>query len=453
MRLFCKGYKQTMQKSWYFNRRTFLHGTGVCLALPWLECMSQADDVMKLPARLASIYFPFGVSLPNEKSEHAAWNWFPQRDQNTFQFRNSLESLEPLRQQVTVLGGLSHPAGRKMGGHDTGDIFLTGANFSGTTYRNSISLDQYIASHVGDQTRFGSLVLSSDGGVGEPSRSTTLSFTMQGRPIPAISNPRQVFDRLFGEGDSSSKNQRRLLQNTGSMLDLVLENSRSMKTRLGKQDQRKLDEYLSSIRDIEQRVNRSQAWLDIPKPVVDRDAINLSADQSSPVEYMQAMYDLIFLAFQTDSTRLATYMLGQVAGATTIANAFPACIGLPGNWHGLAHGAGKKDGAKSLGRFDQLLAQQLSRFMTRLQETPEGDGTMLDNTLIFYGSSNSKTHNNNNYPLVLAGGRNLGFKHNQNLQLDAKTPLANVFVTMLERMNIPHDGFADSTGELSALTN
>ena len=127
-----------MQKSWYFNRRTFLHGTGVCLALPWLECMSQADDVMKLPARLASIYFPFGVSLPNEKSEHAAWNWFPQRDQNTFQFRNSLESLEPLRQQVTVLGGLSHPAGRKMGGHDTGDIFLTGANFSGTTYRNSI---------------------------------------------------------------------------------------------------------------------------------------------------------------------------------------------------------------------------------------------------------------------------------------------------------------------------
>ena len=306
---------------------------------------------------------------------------------------------------------------------------------------------------MGDQTRFGSLVLSSDGGVGEPSRSTTLSFTMQGRPIPAISNPRQVFDRLFGEGDSSSKNQRRLLQNTGSMLDLVLENSRSMKTRLGKQDQRKLDEYLSSIRDIEQRVNRSQAWLDIPKPVVDRDAINLSADQSSPVEYMQAMYDLIFLAFQTDSTRLATYMLGQVAGATTIANAFPACIGLPGNWHGLAHGAGKKDGAKSLGRFDQLLAQQLSRFMTRLQETPEGDGTMLDNTLIFYGSSNSKTHNNNNYPLVLAGGRNLGFKHNQYLQLDAKTPLANVFVTMLERMNIPHDGFADSTGELSALTN
>lgn len=441
-----------MQKPWHLNRRTFLHGTGVSLALPWLECMSQADDAVSVPVRLASIYFPFGVSLPNDKSEHADWNWFPKREENTFQYRNSLKSFEPLREQVTVLGGLSHPAGRKMGGHDTGDIFLTGANFAGSTYRNSISLDQYIASHVGAQTRFGSLVLSSDGGVGEPSRSTTLSFTAQGRPIPAISNPRQIFDRLFGDGDASSKNQKRLLENTGSMLDQVLENSRSMKSRLGKQDQRKLDEYLSSIRDIEQRVNRSQAWLDIPKPVVAQDATNLTADQSSPVEYMQAMYDLIFLAFQTDSTRLATYMLGQVAGATTIANAFPACLGLPGNWHGLAHGQGKNDGAKSLGRFDQLLAQQVSRFITRLHETPEGDGSMLDNTLVFYGSSNSKTHNNNNYPLVLAGGRSLGFKHNQFLQLDAKTPLANVFVTILERMNIPHDGFADSTGELSALT-
>ncbi|MGY8696996.1 MAG: DUF1552 domain-containing protein, partial [Verrucomicrobiia bacterium] len=119
-----------MQKPWHLNRRTFLHGTGVSLALPWLECMSQADDAVSVPARLASIYFPFGVSLPNDKSEHADWNWFPKREENTFQYRNSLKSFEPLREQVTVLGGLSHPAGRKMGGHDTGDIFLTGANFA-----------------------------------------------------------------------------------------------------------------------------------------------------------------------------------------------------------------------------------------------------------------------------------------------------------------------------------
>ncbi len=438
-------------KSWHLDRRTFLRGSGVALALPWMQSMSVAAPVEQAPRRLASVYFPFGVSLPNEKSEYAEWNWFPAETDGSFRFRSSLESLEPLRENVTVLGSLSHASGRKMGGHDTGDIFLTGASFRGTDYRNGISLDQYIASHVGEKTRFGSLVMSSDGGVGEPTRATTLSFTAQGRPIPALSSPRQIFDRLFGVGDASTKYERRRLENTSSMLDLVLENSRSMKNRLGNQDQRKLDDYLASVRDIEQRVNRSTAWLDIPKPDVTEDAVDLAVDQSLPVEYMEAMYDLIFLAFQTDSTRVATYMLGQVAGATTIANAFPACLGLQGNWHGLAHGAGKGDGALKLGRFDQLLAQQLSRFIRRLNETQEYDGTLLDNTLVFYGSSNSKTHNNTNYPLILAGGKSMGFKHNQFLKPGGNVPLANVFVTMLDAMGVPHDGFADSTGELSDL--
>lgn len=438
-------------KSWHLDRRTFLRGSGVALALPWMQSMGVAAPVEQAPRRLASVYFPFGVSLPNEKSEYAEWNWFPAETDGSFRFRSSLESLESLRENVTVLGSLSHASGRKMGGHDTGDIFLTGASFRGTDYRNGISLDQYIASHVGEKTRFGSLVMSSDGGVGEPTRATTLSFTAQGRPIPALSSPRQIFDRLFGVGDASTKYERRRLENTSSMLDLVLENSRSMKNRLGNQDQRKLDDYLASVRDIEQRVNRSTAWLDIPKPDVTEDAVDLAVDQSLPVEYMEAMYDLIFLAFQTDSTRVATYMLGQVAGATTIANAFPACLGLQGNWHGLAHGAGKGDGALKLGRFDQLLAQQLSRFIRRLNETQEYDGTLLDNTLVFYGSSNSKTHNNTNYPLILAGGKSMGFKHNQFLKPGGNVPLANVFVTMLDAMGVPHDGFADSTGELSDL--
>ena len=440
-----------MNKSWHLSRRSFLQGTGVALALPWMECMGQDASVKKAPKRLASVYFPFGVSLPSEKSEYADWNWFPEESEGTFRFRKSLESLEPLRDQITVLGSLSHPAGRKMGGHDTGDIFLTGASFRGADYRNGISLDQYISAYVGQQTRFGSLVMSSDGGVGEPTRATTLSFTAQGRPIPALSSPRQIFDRFFGAGDASSKAQRRKLQNTGSMLDLVLENSRSMKKRLGRQDQQKLEDYLASVRDIEQRVNRSTAWLDIPKPEIAEDAVNLAVDQSLPVEYMQAMYDLIFLAFQTDSTRVATYMLGQVAGATTIANAFPACLGLQGNWHGLAHGAGKGDGAEKLGRFDQLLTNQLSSFIQRLSETQEYDGSLLDNTSVFYGSSNSKTHNNSNYPLILAGGKSMGFKHNQFLKPGANVPLSNVFVTLLDAMGIPHEGFADSTGELSEL--
>ncbi len=165
--------------------------------------------------------------------------------------------------------------------------------------------------------------------------------------------------------------------------------------------------------------------------------------------YLRAMYDLMFLAFQTDTTRLATYMIGQVAGATTIANAFPACIGLSGNWHGLAHGAGKKGGQEKLGRFDQFLTEQLAYFLKRLADTREGDGSLLDRTMVFYDSSNSKTHRNLDYPLLLAGGGGLGLQHGQYHRFSDKTPLSNLFVTMLDRLGVPVESFSDSTGEMS----
>ena len=440
--------------SWHLDRRTLLRGTGAALALPFLEAMagnSSAAAQEELPRRMCGVYFPFGVSLPPDNHEHSEWNWFPKGEGKDFKFTNTLSSLEPIRQDVTVMAGLSHPEGRRIGGHDTGDIFLTGAKLAGTSYSNSISLDQHIANHVGDETRFGSMTLSSDGGVGEPTRSTTLSFSRKGRPIPALAKPQQIFDRLFGDGDGEVKLQRRRLKSSGTMLDLVLEHSKSVKRRLGKQDVQKFDEYLASVRAIEQRVERSQRWLNIPKPNVDASTLDLASSPEGPKEYIRAMYDLIYLAFQTDTTRVATYMLGQVAGATTIANTFPACLGLAGNWHGLAHGAGKKDGYVNLGRFDQFLAEQLSYFLTRLKETPEGDGNLLDRTLVLYGSSNSKTHNNNNYPLLLAGGRGLGMKHNQYLKFGAETPLSNVFVTMLNKLNVPSESFADSTSDMSEL--
>jgi hypothetical protein len=402
---------------------------------------------------MCCVYFPFGVSLPKEDGEDAQWNWFPEGEGVDFTFRNTLKSLEPLRREVTVLGGMSHPNGRKIGGHDTGDIFLTAAQFQGTQYRNSVSIDQLAAEHIGQETRFGSMVMSSDGGVGEPTRSTTLSFSSKGRPVPALAKPRQIFDRLFGRNESAvATSERTKLENAASMLDLVLEHSKSVKRRLGQQDRKKLDEYLASVRAVEERVERSQRWLSIPKPHVDSTSVALEASPNGPEEYLKAIYDLMFLALQTDTTRLATYMIGQVAGATTIANAFPACIGLGGNWHGLAHGAGKKGGAERLGKFDQFLANQLAYFLTRLKETPEGDGNLLDHTMVLYGSSNSKTHQNRNYPLVLAGGSKLGLRHGQFLKLDEQMPLSNVFVTMLNRLDVPIESFADSTGECSELT-
>ncbi len=445
-----------MQKSWHLDRRTFLRGTGVALSLPLLDSMSfGAGSKMDThrPRRMCCVYFPFGVSLPKEDGEDAQWNWFPQGEGADFKFRKTLESLEPLRQDITVLGGMSHPNGRKIGGHDTGDIFLTAAQFQGSQYRNSVSIDQLAAAHIGQETRFGSLVMSSDGGVGEPTRSTTLSFSAKGRPVPALAKPQQIFDRLFGKDETAvATSERTKLENAASMLDLVLEHAKSVKRRLGRQDRQKLDEYLASVRAVEQRVERSQKWLSIPKPHVDPTSVALEASPNGPEEYLKAMYDLMFLAFQTDTTRLATYMIGQVAGATTIANAFPACIGLGGNWHGLAHGAGKKGGAEKLGKFDQFLANQLAYFLTRLKETPEGDGNLLDHTMVLYGSSNSKTHQNRNYPLVLAGGSKLGLRHGQFLKLGEQMPLANVFVTMLNRLNVPIESFADSTGECSELT-
>lgn len=442
------------QTAWKIDRRTCLKGAGVALALPLLNAMEPSGRAaeQELPRRMCAIYFPFGVAMMDDNAEDRQWGWFPTGKGKDYQTTNPLKPLAGLRDQFTVLGGLSHANGRKMGGHDTGDTFLTGALLSGSTFANTVSLDQYAAAQLEDKTRFASLTLSSDGGVGEPTRSTTLSFSANGSPVSALAKPQQIFDRLFGKGDASTQSERRRLRNSGSMLDLVLEHSRSLKQRLGQLDQQKLEEYLSSVRAVEQRVAQSQKWLDIPKPEIAAEALDLAVDQKSPREYLRSMYDLMFLALQTDTTRLATYMIGQVAGATTIANAFPASIGLEGNWHGMAHGAGKKGGAEKLGRFDQFLAEQLAYFLGRLNDTREGDGTLLDRTLVLYGSSNSRTHQNVNYPLVLAGGRGLGMAHGQYLQFTEKTPLANLFVTMLDRLNLRVDRFADSNGEMSEVT-
>jgi len=442
-------------KSWQLNRRTLLRGGGAGMALPWLEGMAWGKTTSQdLPKRFCCVYFPFGVAVPPDDHAHRQWGWFPTGAGTDFELTNVLSPLESLRDDITVIGGISHPNGWSMGGHDTGDIFLTGALMKGGVFINSISLDQRFAEANGASTRFPSLTLSSDGGVGEPTRSCTLSFSREGRPIPALSSPLQIFNRLFGNDTSGTMaQQRQRLKNESSMLDRVLEHSKSLNRRLGKADQRKFDEYLSSVRSIEQRVERAEAWLEIPKPGVSPDSVDTAANQQGPREYIKAIYDLMFLAYQTDSTRVATYMIGQVAGATTIANAFPSCLGLPPNWHGLAHGAGKPEGIQKLGKFDQFLAQNHARFLNRMKETSEGDGSLLDRTIVLYGSSNSRTHSNHNYPLLLAGGRGLGFKHGQYLRYNEREMrLSNLYATMLERLGIPDEGFADSTGEMSDVT-
>lgn len=440
-----------MKKPWHLNRRAFLKGTGVSLALPLLAGMETSAKTAKQPRRFAAVYFPYGVSLPPADHEHANWNWFPKGEGRDFQFNDSLKPLEPLRDHVTILGGLSHPLGRKMGGHDTSDIFLTGAELKGSQLQNSISMDQVAAAHFADQTRYASLALSTDGGVGESTRSSTLSFSRTGQPLPALSKPRQVFERFFGVNAATKAAQRRELQNSGSMLDLVLANAKSLRLRLGSEDQAKLDEYLASVRQIEQRVERSEQWLDVPKPEVDETGLRLDATDETPLELIRTMYDLMFLAFQTDSTRVATYQLGNMNGATSIAGKFPALLGYGESMHKLAHGWNKKGGAEALGKWDRFLAEQFAYFIDRLKTTREGDASLLDHTMLLYGSSNSRTHNNTNYPIVFAGGKRLGFKHGQFLKFGEDTPFANLHATALNRLGVPTESFADSQGEMTEL--
>ena len=440
------------KKSWQLDRRTLLRGTGATMALPWMEAMAWGgNSAATLPNRFCCVYFPFGVAMPSDDSPDRHWGWFPTGEGKDFAFTNVLEPMEKLRDEVTVIGGISHPNGWSMGGHDTGDIFLTGSLMKNGVFTNSMSLDQHIAAKIGDTTRFRSLTLSSDGGVGEPTRSCTLSFSREGRPIPALSSPAKIYERLFGEERGGTlTQQRRQLKHTSSMLDRVLEHSKSLNQRLGANDQHKFDEYLSSVRTIENRVKRAETWLNVPKPNISRKSINAEATQDGPKDYIKAIYDLMYLAFQTDSTRVATYMIGQVAGATTIANAFPACLGLAPNWHGLAHGAGKPGGIEKLGMFDQFLAQNHAAFLNRMKSTHEGDGSLLDRTIVLYGSSNSRTHNNHNYPLLLAGGRNLGLKHGQFLKYNERDMrLSNLYATITNRLGLKEEGFSDSTGEMS----
>ena len=436
-------------KSWHLRRRTFLSGVGASLALPLLECMGEDAKSSSRPKRFCAIYFPYGVSLPKQNSGEAQWNWFPNGQGRDFQFNESLKCLEPLRQQVTVLAGLSHPHGRQIGGHDTADIFLTGAKLKGGQFKNSVSIDQLLAAKLGDETRFRSLSLSVDGGVGEATRSSTLSFNRNGQPVPSLHQPRIVFDRLFGVDDGSVEARRQELNQSGSMLDLVLDHSKSLRRQLGKLDQHKFDEYLQSVRQIEQRVQRSEKWLAIPKPQVDIAGLHLEADDETPGELIKTMLDLMFLAYQTDSTRFITYQLGNMNGATSIATKFPSLLGFGSSQHSLAHGWNKPGGTEALGKWDRFRTEQLAYFLKRMHETPEGDGTLLDHTVLLYGSSNSNTHNNTNYPLIVAGGDKLGFKHGYYHRFGSDTPLSNLFVAIMNRVGLPSDSFADSTGETS----
>lgn len=451
------------------DRRRFLIGSGIGLALPRFETFAQASEKPAISKkRFAAFYLPDGVPMPRvEDPAHKDWSWFPHGSGKDFRLTQCLSPLEKLRDNLTVMSGLSHPAVRNVHGHSNADQFLTGADTGAAGgYQNSISLDQVIAGHTGEQTRYASLVLSTDGGTGSPRGAQTMSFDRNGRPIPAEHRPKRIFDMLFVKNDENAAQR---LAMTQSSLDNLMEDARSLRLRLSGQDQKTLDQYLQSLRETELRVEKAKRWLNIPLPDVNVDHLKLDITPEEPRGYLRTMFELIYLAFQTDLTRVATYQLGRENGVG-ISDYLARAVGF-NLTHQLSHKTKEPDGWKNFGTYCQFIAEEIGNFAVKLQETeePEGEGSMLDNTVLLFGSASSAFHLSRNYPLYLLGGKNMGYQHGQYLkfgqgnedhQLGAgirtdagwrgemtweEEPLANLYLTMLHKFGIEAPEFAGCT--------
>ena len=461
------------------DRRRFLRGSGIALALPCFESFAGISVGAKqrnprkpeLSAkRLACFYMPDGVPMPlADDPAYQDWAWFPHGSGKQFKLTKCLEPLEPLRDELTILSGFSHPSARNIHGHSNADQFLTGAPTGPSgDYVNAISLDQEYATHIGDQTRFSSLVMSTDGGTGTPRGTHTMSFNRSGRPIVAEHRPKRIFDMLFVKRDDDAARRLALSQNA---LDDLLADARSLRKRLPSTDQKTLDEYLQSVRETEVKISKAKRWMNVPLPQVEVDHLKLDITPEDPRDFLQTMFELIYLAFKTDSTRIATYQIGRENGVG-ISDYLAKAVGFKLT-HQLSHDTKQPDGWKNFGTYCRFLSEEYGRFANRLKATPEadGNGNMLDNTILLFGSASSAFHLSRNYPLILTGGKNMGFQHGQYLNYGPDSPaggawtggrepwqkeithqdipLSNLFVTILQRLGVETDRFADSTGSVS----
>ena len=268
----------------------------------------------------------------------------------------------------------------------------------------------------------------------------TAQTTRDGRPVPALNKPAEIFRRLFGPVTEYEKKNS---ASRGSIIDNVLEEAKSLNTRLGKNDRSKMDEYLTSVRDVEKDVQRSTEWMNIPKANLDENMFALDAQPTDPRKYLKVMYDLIALAFQTDTLRVATFQTGDER-SHGVANNFPVALGFSKDAHGLSHADNFDEPALYISALNEIY----SDFLKKLNSFQEGDATVLDNTIAMYGSGGSIVHVAVNYPLILSGGQNLGFKHGFHHKYSEDIHLTNLFVTIANRLSVTTKGFADSTGFL-----
>ena len=445
-----------------FNRRHFLRGLGACIALPAFESLGAlqtfAAPARKLattasgaPLRAAFVYFPNGA-IP------AAW--WPSEEGKDFALNRTLKPLEPLRQHLQLLGGLDQRCaygGQDGGGdHARGNgVFLTGVRLkkSATDIRAGISIDQAIAREIGHLTRFPSLELSSDATRSSGACDSgyacayqfNLSWSSATTPVASESNPRMVFERLFGAGapGERAENMRRRQQEQRSVLDFVMEEARGMNRRLNGRDRDKLDQYLTGVREIETNIQKAERFGATKDPDIETPA----GIPQERAQHIQLMFDMLALAFQTDSTRLATMMLGHDGDNRSLPE-----IGISEGHHDLSHHFQNEEKIQKLTEIDLWYATQFAKFLQKLESTKDVDGrSLLHNSMIIYGSGNAdgNRHTHSNLPLVLAGHGGGALTAGRYVQHGAK-PMCNFFLTLADKMGVQKlDRFGDSTGRLT----
>ena len=416
------------------QRRRFLRAAGVALALPCLDAFSpiRASAASQEPRRrMVCICTPLGLYSPH---------FFPEKAGQDYELTPYLELLKDFRDDFTVISGLAHPGMSSGFAHQATASFLTGVPGAGRPgFRNSISIDQLAAEKIGQETRFPSLTLSGEG--------LGLSWTRTGAIVPADNSPSRVFARLFLEGRPDEvRSQVRRLADGRSILDDVRAQADLLRADLGAGDRDKLDEYLTSVRELEQRLVKDEAWHKTPKPKVDVPPPQDIANAADLIGRTRLLFDLTHLALQTDSTRLVTIML---AGSTNA----PPIPGVSLGHHDLSHHGKDPGKLEQLKIVEQETMKTVRDLLSKLKQTPEDGGNLLDRTMVFLGSNlgDASSHSVKNLPVLLAGG---GFRHGQHLPFDPQNPppLCNLYVSMLQRLGIETDKFGSSTGTLTGLT-
>ncbi len=417
------------------DRRTFLKAAGVCLALPLLESLPRlkaAGKTATAPKRMVCIGNEFGM-YPG-----AFW---PEKFGTDYELTPLLKPLEQHRRDFTLFSHLDHGV---KGGHFAVHTFLTGVKSSEAKGlpEGGISLDQRAAEFVGPQTRFPSLTIGSEDGL---HGGCMMSWTRTGTRIPPIPGPRELFRALFVEEDALAKRQatdRILLQ--GSILDAVQDDAKSLKRRLNKTDTDKLEEYFASVRDVEHKLELDKHWQNVPKPKTKFP----EPDNQGLAQDLPAIYDLIALAIQTDSTRVATLEIGGSFAASD--------LGIRKGYHSLSHHGHLKENLDPLVEIETYQMRQFARFLEKLKslQDPESDKSLLDQTMVLLGSGmgNANSHTNTDLPILLAGG---GFKHGEHKDYpqdnNRRVPLCNLYVSMLEQFGVETDRFSTATGTLTGL--